>query len=234
MLVEKRNRLGTMYFTDAENKIILKQCSKCSEVKPLSGFHKSKKGLGERQAECKPCHFHHHLKDREKTLVKKRKWYRENRESVLEVNRKWHLENHERLNEYKRLWLSGNRATKASLPNDWPAEERNLAEQYFGGCALTGDSDFEWDHVLPISLGYGGTVAGNMAPLRKDLNASKGNRNIFEWYSANRDRFNIPEEKFNKLADFLATANNMTRDEYETYVNECYEKSTLNGERGTN
>lgn len=221
-LTEKKSRQGTRCFVDSNGDIVSKECSKCLTLKDINLFFRSERGLGGRQADCKECHSKYHLVNRDENLQKKRSWYRANRERVLENNRRWLEDNLARVREYKKLWLSSDRAKKAELPSFWTEEDRCIATEYFGGCALTGNPNFEWDHVLPISSGFGGTVAGNMLPLCKELNASKGSRNIFDWYRENRERFSISEERFNKTISYLAVMNGMSEEEYEQYVYGCY------------
>jgi hypothetical protein len=94
---------------------------------------------------------------------------------------------------------------------------------YFGNaCALTGRKyNIEKEHAIPQSIG-GGFTFENIYPLTKSLNVSKYNHNIFEWFEANRQRFELSQERFDKLIDWLASANAMTTEEYRDYVYWCH------------
>jgi hypothetical protein len=159
-----------------------------------------------------------------------RNWRREN----PEYSRKYHEANRERKNEASRKWRIDNperaviqvqrrRARKSSLPDNFTPEQMASTFEYFGGCALTGDTaNVQWDHVIPIATGYGGTTYNNMIPLRADLNLTKHTANLFEWFNANRQRFNLEQERFDRLIEWLGKANGMTVEEYRAYVYECH------------
>jgi hypothetical protein len=159
-----------------------------------------------------------------------RNWYKENKEYL----RQWREENKERKTETDRKWRKLNRdkyllkaqrrrARKASLPDDFSIEKQLEVQEHFGGCALTGIIDeTHWDHVIPLTTGYGGTIHGNMIPLRSDLNFSKNNANLFEWFYANKDRLELSQSKFDTLIAWLSAANGMTVDEYKEYVYYCH------------
>jgi hypothetical protein len=135
-------------------------------------------------------------------------------------HRAWELTNPDRIivKSHRR------RARKLSLPSEWSVDDQRQTLEVFGGCALTGDKDIQWDHVIPIASEHGGTIPANMIPLRKDLNASKSSRNVFEWFEADCDRFNLDPEKFNQMVLYLAGLNGMTTEEYRNYVYKCFEK----------
>ncbi|MBO1583297.1 hypothetical protein [Bacillus sp. XF8] len=161
-------------------------------------------------------------------------YYQENKEIKIEYSRKYREENKEKVAECGRKWRRENReictliyqrrrARKRALPDDFTTEQLNEILAHFeGGCVLTGDSDIHWDHVIPIAIGHGGTTYGNMIPLRSDLNISKSDNNIFEWFEANRQRFELPQERFDRLIEWLAAANEMTVGEYRDYVYWCH------------
>jgi hypothetical protein len=171
----------------------------------------------------------------EKVASSKRVYYLKNREVALKYSRKYREQNREKDAKRKRNWRKAKpdmvtlstqrrRARKKSLPNSFTTEQMQETLKYFGGCALTGSDEFYWDHVIPIATGHGGTVYGNMIPLRPDLNQSKSDANIFEWFEANRQRFNLSQSKFDRLVEWLCKNNNMTNEQYRAYVDECHDK----------
>lgn len=89
-------------------------------------------------------------------------------------------------------------------------------------CALSGDSNIHLDHVIPLKVGRGGTVYGNIIPLSYKLNSSKQDKNIFEWFKSTKNENNLSEEKFNDLIAYLAECNNMSVKEYKEYVCWCH------------
>src|SRR5690625_638161 len=90
--------------------------------------------------------------------------------------------------------------------------------RFDGKCALTGSEyNLSVDHVIPISKG-GGTVEGNLICIRRDLNSSKNNSNIFDWFYENKNRFNLCERRFMNVMKRLSELNGMSLDEYKKYT----------------
>lgn len=172
---------------------------------------------------------------KERSTDYKRKWHQENKEVRNEKSRKYREENPEKVSAMKRKWYFENRDKTAlsrqrrrarlkSLPYTFnEGEMENTLEYFKDGCVLTCSSDIHWDHVIPLASGHGGTIQENMIPLRADLNESKGDRNIFEWFEANRQRFNLSQERFDRLIEWLANKNEMTTQEYRKYVDWCHD-----------
>lgn len=221
--------------------ITVRKCTKCGEWKPLeTSFYRKKGGSGDRFSVCIDCLLDQHRKYREENKEKiaeyRRRRYEENKEKLLEYYRKYYEKNKEKHRYYTIRWQKNNhekakaitqrrRARKRGLPDNWTLEQQKGTWEYFNNaCALTGEGgDIHEDHVIPLAVGHGGTTYGNMIPLRADLNDSKCDRNIFEWFSENRERFNLSEERFNRLIEYLATINGLTVDEYRQFVYWCHE-----------
>lgn len=200
----------TTYYEDSSGSIIAKQCRKCSEVKEMEGFPRDKSKLGGRRSECREC-----MNDRD------RKFRVDNRERL----NKYHCQHYRDNRGQYYLRVNRRRARERQLPDTLTSEQRDIIiKQFDGGCALTGDkTDVHLDHVIPISIGHGGTIFENIIPLRADLNLSKGTDNIFEWFESNRQRLKLNRTKFNALIEYLADINGMTTQEYEDYVRECHD-----------
>jgi hypothetical protein len=210
-----------------------KECTKCGEWKPLeTGFYNDKNTSDGKDTRCKSCKQKWREDNKQYFKEHYRNWYQKNRESRLEYNKKWRQENR----EYFLKWSKENsellmikkqkrRARESLLPNDWTVEQKTKTWLYFNNsCALTGETDdVDADHIIPLSVGHVGTIYENMIPLRSCLNESKKDRNIFEWFSANRERFNLDEQRFNNLIEYLATLNGLTFEEYRQFVYWCHE-----------
>lgn len=182
-----------------------KECSKCKVWKAFAEYTKHHIGLGGRESVCKEC---------------RALYYEDTKERQAEYGRLYHKNNPKNslIRAHRR------RARMISLPDDFTSEHMRKTYDYFGGCALTGEvSDIHWDHAVPIATGYGGTTFGNMIPLRSDLNLSKGDGNLFEWFNRNKKRFNLSQSNFDRLVEWLANVNGMTTDEYHAFVDECFE-----------
>ena len=233
-----KGRGKTAYYEDSNGEIICKVCRGCGILKSLDDYTKNKSSLGGRESTCKECRAvprrKRHERNREKDLEISRKWYEANKERQKEQVRTWRKNNLERDAAIKRDWARNNQERRAlseqrrrarinGLPDNFTDEQMDATFNYFEGCALTGDkTNVQWDHVIAIATGHGGTTYGNMIPLRGDLNSSKCDSNIFEWFEANRQRFNLEQERFDRLIEWLAEANGMTAVEYRDYVYECH------------
>lgn len=162
--------------------------------------------------------------------------YREvNPEKMREMDRKYRRNNLEKKRERVRNWQAANlvrcalntqrrRARKATLPDTLTIKQQSVIASHFdGGCAVTGSSDYHMDHVIPLACGHGGTIYRNMIPLRADLNTSKKDRNIFEWFEVNKERHSMEQTKFDTLIAYLAEVNEMSTKEYRAYVDWCFD-----------
>lgn len=180
-----------------------KLCKDCSEWKPFNEFLKrssSKHGIC---SICLDC-----------GKLKSKKWRKENREKFLELRRRMYSEN----KEYYKVKAIERRTREMNLPYDWSSEDALELVEHFGGCCLTGDSNVEFDHIIPLSWNAVGTVRGNMIPLRKDLNRNKQAKNIFEWFKEAREEFELDEKKFREVIKYISDINGMTPEEYEKFV----------------
>jgi hypothetical protein len=211
-----------------------KECTKCNEWKPLNKFSTDKKGTGGFKSECKECSAKRFKKYYEENKCymheRAKKWKEINRELHLDYMYLYHIEHKQQEKLYRnqnkdilRLNVTRRLARKRQLPDDFTFEqEMSVAAEFNKSCAMTGGSNIHWDHVIPLSVGHGGTTYGNMIPLRADLNQSKNDSNIFEWFEANRQRFELSQERFDNLIAYLASANAMTVEEYRDYVYWCH------------
>lgn len=173
--------------------------------------------------------------NRDKILEKGRKYREENKEQIEEYDKVYREENRERYSTWAREWSERNpwrvrmtkqrrRARENGLPDDFTDEDCGEMMKHFNNsCALSEETnDVHVDHIIPLSIGLGGTIKGNMLPLQGKLNISKSNRNIFQWFDKNRERLNLPQEKFDKAIRYLAEQSNMSLKEYEEYVYTCF------------
>jgi len=184
-------------------------------------YQENKERITEYQQENKESIAEYHIKYRQENKENARKHKQENKESIAKVTRKYQQEN----KELFQIKSAKRRARKRQLPDDLTLEQRNAVLGHFNSsCALTGCIDvIHLDHVIPISIGHGGTTIQNMIPLRADLNMSKNARCIFDWFYDVKDHFKLPQTKFDELIEYLAGINGVTADEYEDYVRWCHD-----------
>jgi hypothetical protein len=204
--------------------IIGKECCTCRKWLSLTKFGNKTVGLGGRRSDCIICERERNLQysrdHKEECCIRNQEWAERNPDKRLAKLRRWYANNPEKIttNNHRRL------ARKRSLPDTFTTDDMKDALEIFGGCALTGDSEIHWDHFVPLATGKVGTVRGNMIPLRKDLNVSKSDSNIFVWFSRNKLRFNLDQQDFDNLIEYLANTNGMSVDDYRSFVYECFEK----------
>lgn len=222
-LTERKTKYGTLFYENEDGEITQKACTTCHSIKEVDEFRLNKNKLGGREGICKTCGS---KKDKAwYTANKKHKakvtavWYEINKEKCSLRYARWARKNKERLaiKEQKR------RARKKYLPDTLTYAEYTKTLTHFGNaCALTGRTDnLEQEHAIPQSIG-GGFTFENIYPMTKSLNCSKFNYNIFEWFEANRQRFNLSQERFDRLIEWLGKANGMTVKEYRDYVYWCH------------
>lgn len=233
-----------------------KHCHKCGHWKELSQFHKNNRTWDKLNATCRDCRAEQAREYGKRNATRKadyqRRWQKDNLDKLREYARQWRTRNPQHSAEYSRKWRAVNplrdkerrrewreanplkvvnsqarrRARKENLPDTLTHEEQREILNFFGGCALTGSRDIHWDHVIPISTGFGGTTKENVIPLRKDLNLSKHDRNLFEWFEDCYVRLDLDPEKFEELIFYLAEINGVELEEYTEYVYSCFDKET--------
>jgi hypothetical protein len=238
-LIEKRRGKKSLWYENKDGTVVAKACSKCDSLKYLEEFPKHNSGIGGKEATCKGCksklYRNWYEENREYALEQDFKYNEKNRKHRAELSRKWYEENRDRALQKQQRWNKENpemaslvhhrrRARKSALPDTLTVEEYFRTLEYFGNaCALTGRTDdLEKEHAIPLSIGHGGTTFGNCYPMNKSLNVSKYNHNIFEWFEANRQRFELSQERFDNLIAYLASANAMTVEEYRAHVDWCH------------
>ena len=232
-------RKNLKYIETVNGNVLSRECSICREMKSITSFNKRTGGFAGHKTYCKTCASESFKRWREDNIEKekerRRDYYIENREIEIR-NAKIYVEmNRDKVAETKRRWKVNNRelhalseqrrrTRKSKLPCNFTAKDlESLLRKFDNSCALTGRKDnLQIDHIIPLATGHGGTIYGNMAPLTGVLNSSKNDANIFEWFEANRRRFELSQDKFDRLIDFLAEANDMTVEEYRDYVYWCH------------
>jgi hypothetical protein len=235
-LTEKISKTKVNYYENTYGDIVAKTCKSCGIVHAVESFSKQKLGLGGRLSQCKKCEAFRKAKSYNKESASEywEKYYKGNKSKILDQCKKYRETNKGIRAVSQRKWIENNRdrfrslrqrrrAREKSLPDEFTTDQMTETLLFFGGCALTESIDgIHWDHVIPLATGYGGTVYGNMIPLQGNLNLSKNDSNIFEWFSANQQRFNLEQERFDRLINWLASANAMSVEEYRAYVYECH------------
>lgn len=191
---------------------------------------KNKEKISEYQKEWRKKNAEHLKVYREKNKDKIRqfnkKYWAENKEYAKQQVNKWRKENAEYIREYRiknrdrdreqqRKWVKSERgrklsmtktnsyrAKKKALINDFTAKNWSSCIEYFDhSCAYCGkySEALEQEHFIPVYNG-GHFTKNNILPACRTCNASKNNRDYFEWYSAQKF---FSEERHLKILKYL-------------------------------
>ena len=115
------------------------------------------------------------------------------------------------------------RAEMNGLPSSMTQSVREkILQQQGGKCILSGETEsLTADHVIPLRWGTGnGDTYDNVVFISKRLNSSKGSKNIFTWIKGQSDEYQA--KFYNVFVPTLAERNDMSVEEYEVFVNDCY------------
>lgn len=234
-----KGRWKTVYFVNSDDRVISRECRQCLEIKLIEEFYPSTTGFEGRKAVCSDCekadNRQYHRSDKTRTAARRAKYVSKNRDRVNATTRAWIARNREKVNKRRSMYATNtNRSARDfGLPAEFTVRDKEELLKIFGGCALTGEKEnIHFDHVLPVSLGVGGSVKWNILPLKAGLNISKGNKNFFEWFKQNKNRFNLDDHKFQRSIEYLAKQKGVTVDEYEKFVYDCYYVKSNEEERG--
>lgn len=177
-----------------------KSCQDCGLVKPLDDFYTHSTGTGGRLPYCRVCKYRRGLKE-------------------YEANKQGYIRRSKRSGHRRR-------ANMKHLPCEWSEiEESSVLRSFHHKCALTNSDEtlgIDMDHVIPLSIGHGGTYVGNVIPLGQSINRSKNAGNIFDWFEANRQRFELDQSRFDSLVAKLAEQNGLTSEEFREYTDWCF------------
>ena len=82
-----------------------KECARCGQEKPLSGFHKDKSGRLGVQSRCKVCALEYqkqyHQKNKDKIAEQKKQHYQKNKDKISARNKQYRQENRDKISEYR-------------------------------------------------------------------------------------------------------------------------------------
>lgn len=234
-------------YVDGEQ-IPAKQCTTCKVVKSLDSFTKcsSKGSAGGRYSKCRDCvkirtelnkdkHKEYYKEycdqNKEKEAQRKARYYRANKERIQKRHSEWAKENPERVSKIQKRYRQNNpekiyEKTKRrqellkALYSNWSASLKRECESDFNyKCVISEDPNYEQDHFIAISTGHGGTYKGNIILLSGYINNKKSDNNPFEWI---KTRSNHEQLNFEKLVSKLAILNNLSVEDFKSFVYWCY------------
>ncbi len=167
-----------------------KKCHTCNVEKPLGEFSVAKHHRDGRQSSCKLCSKAYFKgwrnKDKEKYLIRSRKYnskrkekqkiwakkyYEENKEEIKRKTREYQIRNRERVNFY----ASKRENKKREIRADLTLEQWEILKRIFNNrCVYCGKHTqrLEKDHIIPLSKG-GAFTLHNIVPACRSCNAKK-------------------------------------------------------------
>lgn len=207
-----------------------KACRCCGIAKPLTSFYLDRGRKDGHDTKCKEC-----SKLASKSWLvrnqEKRRAYESSRLiKVLEARRsKRKTDNNYALKcrKYRSSWRTQNKDRDNASTNARRANRHELPQSLVllpdKVCAITGKvEDTTLEHWIPFKTGHGGNVPGNVYLMFGPLNYSKQAKNPFDWFKANRQRFELNQSRFDSLVAKLAEQNGLTSGEFRDYTDWCF------------
>lgn len=185
----------------------MKTCTKCSEEKTLSDFHKNRSLKDGLQKICKTCmkkyNDAHYLANKDAKLQKSKNWYSQNAGRKHETQSVWRQKNKDIDRANHREWrlknpdsviasMANRRARKAEAGGTYNASDiKKLFGLQNGKCAAcciklirSGAGRFHIDHIMPIALG-GSNWPHNLQLLCPTCNYKKHAKDPIDWANQN-------------------------------------------------
>lgn len=103
--------------------IDLKKCTKCGNFLPVYEFCKCKRdGI---QSWCKQCKHNHYLDNKERVLIRSRKYYELNKASISEKSKIYRLNNEDKIRDNKKARWPGHYLKHASQISEYQKRYRD-------------------------------------------------------------------------------------------------------------
>ncbi|MBY0098679.1 hypothetical protein [Mesobacillus maritimus] len=123
--------------------------------------------------------------------------------------------------EYLKAKNQRRRARLKALPHDFPPNVwKAVLDRFDGRCCLTNSKDVSLEHVVPLCVGHMGTEIGNVIPLDRTLNLSKGSKNFLDWFNEIEASLEM-HDRFDEVISYLAELNGLTFDQYLEFLYWC-------------
>lgn len=188
----------------------IKVCSKCERILIANkdNFNKCKTGKYKLDAECKVC---------QQEYAKQR--YKENKESISKYKKEYNKKNKIKNSERYKKWARNNPDKIFNKDNKRRLIEKNQGngiskEQWLEmmsffewKCAYSGEkfsnnnkeNDRSVDHIIPLTKN-GENEIWNCVPMKSNLNSSKNNNSMLNWY---RQQEFYSVERLQKILDWI-------------------------------
>jgi len=163
-----------------------KECTKCGQEKPLSGFHKHKSRRLGVKSQCKVCREQyyqenqdkisaqrkqHYQENRDRLLAQRKQHYQENKDKISEQQKQYNKENKDKIAEYKKKY-------RQNLPSMIYEIHNTITKQIYVGQTSLGRS--RW--------------SGHKSKLRIGVHSNPQLQKDWDKWGKDAFRFNIVEE----------------------------------------
>lgn len=137
--------------------------------------------------------------NKERIAESKKQYYEANKDKIAEYKKQWRLDNKDKTSEYSKRYRQSSKGQAMRFNANNKRRHKKEAQgtgvtpdqwlemmQYFDWrCAYTGerltDKTRSGDHIVPLDAG-GDDMIWNMVPMLRNLNSSKNNKDMLEWY----------------------------------------------------
>ena len=209
----------------------LKVCNNCGRELPVEQFSKrtaSKDGLRSKCKECDNINAKQNYEEhKEEKLQYSKQYYQEHKEEKQQYQQQYYQENKEEIQQHKKQYNKQYYQTPQGqiVVFNYCTKRRQRKEEQGAGinkeqwlemmnffdwkCAYSGilvntKNNRSIDHIIPIVKG-GEHEVWNCVPMDKNLNRSKKDKDMMEWYTA-QDFYD--EEKLDKIYEWQQYAYN--------------------------
>lgn len=206
-----------------------KRCTDCKQLKPCTTeyFYKNKKSKWGFKAQCKECRHKYrkqqYEENKEQELALNKEYREKNKDKTKERYKKWREEHKEEIKEYMQDYNKEYRQTERGKINHNKSNHKRrclMREQTYTNeqleecliffnncCAYSGKElteNYSIDHIIALSKN-GENLIWNLVPMDKDLNSSKRDKDMLEWY-VQQDFYS--KERLNKIYEWIEYAKN--------------------------
>lgn len=111
-------------------KQLIKKCSKCGKVKPLSEFYNDRNHKDGRESSCKKCKIEYQYKNKDRITNYQREYQKENKEKLSNQNKKYCRENKEKIAESKKRYRQKNIEILNKYQKEYRENNKEKTKEY--------------------------------------------------------------------------------------------------------
>ena len=168
----------------------MKKCSCCGEwlVANTVNFYKHKTGKYGVGSKCKECKKRYDKQwqqvNRDRKAENNKRWLEANREKKAEIQKRYYQSPQGQVayfNSYQRRRIKEEQQGRGVTKDQW----REMMNFFDWKCAYSGETltkdTRSIDHIVPLNSG-GDNMIWNCVPMTRNLNSSKQDKDMLEWY----------------------------------------------------